>query len=1271
MKKYRIIFTPIIVIGCIILLLLLFTQTSIFKNTLRNIIITQMNELLTEADFKLEKISGNLFQTISLENVEITIDENSILSIEKIKLKYQIFSLLSRKIEINQFDVVNTILNLEETAAGRWNVTDIIPQKDTADAEDLTAKPFDWQIELQNFSVDNFNVYISLLEKNELIPAKIENLNFQLQASYRKEGILANITDLNFKSLDPDFTLKNLTWLNKLQDNQLNSSLELLTEQNQMKVEAAYDLESARLFSLNLEMQPLYLEEFEFLFTDFPLQEYPLIFITADLKKDHLDSRIDLVLRDQFLSIETSLDSIYNSPQYQAGITMEKINLADWFKNCDLNSHLNLQMEIAGSGIEPAQLAGSIELKSQNSSIGNAEISKLDLFAEKLQDTASINLQFKTDTGNMLLSGKLRDIFEIPVFDLDGSIEQLNLYNITGNDDFTSDLNFSWEISGSGSDLENLKAKFQLDLHPSQFQDYSINSLQTDIELDELEYKINRFTGDLAGLLFDISGNGNIKGQHDLNYNFSLKDFDLLKNFLAVNKFSGELNINGTITGDTADLTNSTNLELSDLIFNDISLDALIINAVIERHNADFNFNSNLDAAHLQVGEFKVNNFNLISRGNLQEFHNQLEITADSVRINSRNTILLDDNITVKLEELRLSQGDLIMATANDSALILLADDKYSISNFDLENDTGSISLDGYYATDNSADFKLNISEFDLAQLNRFKLIQPEIEGILFFDSDIVGNLENPNVTVAFSIRQPQFNNLPLQNISGNLNISANRLFSEFQIIRNELEKISGSAELPVDLTSADNIFPVDEPLEINLEINDLELQFVEEFASQFQNINGIANLNFQVRNTLRNPEFSGNLAIEQGSMEFPLYGLKYSEIKLNSYLSNDLLVIDDIFVKGGKGYLKINGNMNLADFLNRKDTDLEIKIKARDFLAADKRDLELLTDLDLFLQGTSDKPVFGGVVKITRAKIDLDQFRANDTRVKSIDEPLLVQASKAQSDDSLFIKEDLLQRNTDFIKPLTGKLRIFLPRNTWIKNKDMNIEISGDLEIVKTGSYFEIFGYISPVRGNYNLYGKKFNLVDGVISFNGGQQINPFLDLTVENIFRDALRNKRILKIHLEGYALNPEIKFFLDNEMINEADAVSYLLFGKSNNEIGQSEKSQVSQYGQADFARNILTRELGSRIADQIAQKLNLNVIEFSGGDNFKQGSILVGKYITNDLYLSYQKEFSFDQSKEIVPDKVSLEYEISKYFSLQASRGDEKSTGIDLFWKFRRY
>jgi len=64
-----------------------------------------------------------------------------------------------------------------------------------------------------------------------------------------------------------------------------------------------------------------------------------------------------------------------------------------------------------------------------------------------------------------------------------------------------------------------------------------------------------------------------------------------------------------------------------------------------------------------------------------------------------------------------------------------------------------------------------------------------------------------------------------------------------------------------------------------------------------------------------------------------------------------------------------------------------------------------------------------------------------------------------------------------------------------------------------------------------------------------------------------------------------------------------------------------------------------------------------------------SFLRGKYITNDLFINYKKEFSLDKSSEIIPDEMSLEYEMHKYISVEATRGDEKSTGIDVFWKFK--
>jgi len=118
---------------------------------------------------------------------------------------------------------------------------------------------------------------------------------------------------------------------------------------------------------------------------------------------------------------------------------------------------------------------------------------------------------------------------------------------------------------------------------------------------------------------------------------------------------------------------------------------------------------------------------------------------------------------------------------------------------------------------------------------------------------------------------------------------------------------------------------------------------------------------------------------------------------------------------------------------------------------------------------------------------------------------------------------------------------------------------------------------------------------------------------------------------------------------------------------------EKSQLAQNeGLVSTAKleQLLTSRLTGELTNKIQKKLNLDVIEFKGDSNWRQASIILGKYITNDLFLSYKRDFHLGCSHEMVPEEISLEYEINKYLYLQATKGDDKTTGFDIFWKFEK-
>jgi autotransporter translocation and assembly factor TamB len=95
----------------------------------------------------------------------------------------------------------------------------------------------------------------------------------------------------------------------------------------------------------------------------------------------------------------------------------------------------------------------------------------------------------------------------------------------------------------------------------------------------------------------------------------------------------------------------------------------------------------------------------------------------------------------------------------------------------------------------------------------------------------------------------------------------------------------------------------------------------------------------------------------------------------------------------------------------------------------------------------------------------------------------------------------------------------------------------------------------------------------------------------------------------------------------------------------------------------ARGLISGLVSQELAKSLGRSLNLDLIEFQSGDDIAKSSVLVGKYLTDNLFLS------FSQEPEPEGRVVSLEWELLKFLFLQAAHGGDKNrkTGFDLIWK----
>lgn len=392
--------------------------------------------------------------------------------------------------------------------------------------------------------------------------------------------------------------------------------------------------------------------------------------------------------------------------------------------------------------------------------------------------------------------------------------------------------------------------------------------------------------------------------------------------------------------------------------------------------------------------------------------------------------------------------------------------------------------------------------------------------------------------------------------------------------------------------------------------------------------------------------------------------------MELNSMIKNNNITINKFSVSTNKkGYLNLSGFVNLKSDLTFIPNDFQFNVKSGNFQALKSNRVELNFDTDLKAEGTFENPSFKGNMKINRSRLNADYFGKYLTqKTDDPNPPLLIMAMQDTipvKDEKLYAQPGSKFSGTEFYKKLTGEAKLQIPGNTWIRGKDMNFELEGALQALKSNENIDLFGTLKVKKGFYKIYGKDFTFNKGVLTFTGGREINPMIDFTVLYRFRDIDKELRKLSLNITGRLDQPELEFFLDDKTIEEKDAIAYIVFGKSINQLSESQLNKIS--GNDNLALNLAFDQLSNILKETLQRSSRLDVVEITGSDNLKNNSVMLGKYITNNLYLSYEHSFSLDKkSKFLDSEKLMLEYQLLRNIILKATN-QNTNTGFDILFK----
>lgn len=613
-----------------------------------------------------------------------------------------------------------------------------------------------------------------------------------------------------------------------------------------------------------------------------------------------------------------------------------------------------------------------------------------------------------------------------------------------------------------------------------------------------------------------------------------------------------------------------------------------------------------------------------------------------------------------------------------DTAYITYSDSLISMKDFGLSDQRDSLfvfNTEALLQMPDTIRLQADIQNFNLELLSHFGLTDQPLKGRASLSLNMDGHQDNFVMDGNAALSEMEMAPFALSTISASFNYPGDTASFDVAIHNIEGDSITINGITPLRMQLADSLlihWPQTFRGHIETRKTRLGGFFLEKEDLDLPK--ALLTINMDIEGGVSNPHFKGSLDIEKGELPLPEYGVNYKDIRLKLSVDDTDVKLDSLFIRHLKGTFLAQGALAMdTSLLKGKITSTNMTVKAREFFVTRHRDYEVQIDADAFFKDEDNDPTFGGKVKVLRSSFNLPALLKMTEDRGKLNDPLLVQSLKdgerKKQDEALDTTQnvqELPQKPTVLMDQLTGTIRLDVPRNTWIHSPDMQMELYGNLDVVKNSRVFELFGSLGIHRGFYTLYGKKLVIQEGELTFTGGETLNPSVDLEADYTFRDKERLKRVLTLSVGGTAKDPQISFVLDDVPLPEADAMAYLLFGQPFDDLNYGNQEGVSNA----MPSRILTGLLSSQLSKTIGSTFNLDMIEIDAGDNWQNTTFMVGKYITNDLFVTYQRSFGQAENESITPETITLEYEISRRLSIRLIQGEVKESGVDVILKFEK-
>jgi translocation and assembly module TamB len=415
-----------------------------------------------------------------------------------------------------------------------------------------------------------------------------------------------------------------------------------------------------------------------------------------------------------------------------------------------------------------------------------------------------------------------------------------------------------------------------------------------------------------------------------------------------------------------------------------------------------------------------------------------------------------------------------------------------------------------------------------------------------------------------------------------------------------------------------------DYPIKGSLDASTDGLSLLDIYVGGIDKATGHLTTRVDISGTLGRPEIAGMLQLKDASIDIYQVNLALRELQFEAHFDNTALDLSGQS-KLGNGVAQFNGKLAWRE--GEPFGDLHVEGERLLVVNVPEARIEASPNLDFKLAGRRIDAT--GEVRIPKAMLEPAD---------------LTNAVLASSDEVLVGApiDDPARRWT-----VVSDIRLVLGEDVNLESLGLKARLGGGIEVRTDESQVSRGqGELNIVEGKYAAFGRQLDIERGRLIFRNVPVGDPGVDLRAQKVFPDITAG-----INVRGSLRAPSVTFYSE-PAIPQSQIVSLILAG------GSLESLQASDRPGA--ARNDLLMQGGAVLAQRVGTRVGIDDVgiesSYSGDTSANDTSLVLGKYLTPRLYISYGISLA-----EAI-NTLKLRYTIGDRWTIKTEAGRARSADI---------